>query len=392
MTKDSDRDGHSGRQSLATGLSGWRFLEVAAAIGLLFWLFGSTAKPERATPADVNSRQVAIAPLKHTQQPGSGFTDNRALVPATGVQQPPPPKSQPAPVVAAIPAPAAARAVEPVAKAPVADMPAPTTRSANLAANIPPPPSAAALPVKLDASCPPPEIYVSPLIGGQTQISIQSPCRRGQDVGFVYDGIEIRRQLPASGTGVFALDLFAGDRRSVDVAFADGTRRVIPVTAADLDKVSKIAVRWRAPVNLDLHVFEHAAGAGQPGHVWPGATTSPEAAHKTRAASGLGRGFLTVYDDGQGDKVEVYTYFHGEKDQGGTVAMALDHETRGSLPSEATCGQGPLAKVEFAVSMLSPKGEIARAAGNFKPARCNQPLAAADRFDYALMPTITIRN
>lgn len=403
MTNDSGRNGGglSGRlrRFSLKGVSVWRLLELAAVAAFLVWIFGGTGRPDRSAIGNTVSGRpvVATTPANGPQAAGSAFSDTRALVPGTKgpSQQSPPNKAQTA---AAQPAPAAAlpaRPSEPPAKSPVAEPSTPTqppARPSVLAANIPPPPTAAPIPAKADAACPAPEVHVTPLAGGQTRIRIASPCRRGQDIGLVYDGVEIRRQLPASGTAAFALDLFAGDRRSVDVTFADGSRRVVPVVAADLDKVSKIAVRWRAPVNLDLHVFEHAAGAGQPGHVWAGAATSADAALKTQAASGLGRGFLTAYDDGQGERIEVYTYIHGDKDQGGTVAMALDHETRGSAPTGATCGQGALARVEFAVTMLSPRGEIARAAGRFKPASCDQPLAAVDRFDYALMPTIAVRN
>ena len=168
------------------------------------------------------------------------------------------------------------------------------------------------------------------------------------------------------------------------------------MTGADLDKVSKIAVRWRAPVNLDLHVFEHAAAAGQPGHVWASAPSSSEAALKSAAARGRGAGFFSSFDDypddKAGDRMEVYTYVHGAQDAGDTVAMALDHETRGSQPSPATCGQGAHAKVDFSVTMLSRRGEVVRAGGAFKPARCDQPLSPVERFDYALMPVIAVRN
>ena len=403
MMNDSGRDGGGLfgmlRRLPVRGVSVWRVLELAALAAVLVWMFGGTGRPDRNAGSYGSSRPVATAPATQPPPAGPAFTDTRALVPAgspagSGAREPSPqPKAQHVTVQPAPVAPPLARQPEPV-KAPVepaAPAPAPT-RPSGLTVNIPLPPVAARVPAQAEAACPAPEIHVAPASGGQTQIRIASPCRRGQDIGLVYDGVEIRRQLPASGTAAFALDLFAGYRRSVDVMFADGSRRVIPVVAADLDKVSKISVRWRTPVNLDLHVFEHAAGAGQPGHVWAGSATTADAALKSRAASGLGRGFLTAYDDGQGERLEVYTYIHGEKDQGGTVAMALDHETRGSAPAEATCGQGALARVEFAVTMLSPGGGIARAAGRFKPARCDQPLAATDRFDYALMPAIAVRN
>ena len=87
-------------------------------------------------------------------------------------------------------------------------------------------------------------------------LSIASACHAGQDVRIVYDTAALVRRLSATGALEIVIDLFAGTKRSVDVVFADNARRVIPAVASDMDKVSKVAVIWRAPVNLDLHAFE----------------------------------------------------------------------------------------------------------------------------------------
>ena len=243
---------------------------------------------------------------------------------------------------------------------------------------------------RIDPACAAPEIATEPGRAGTMRIEVQSACRKGQAIVFVYDGIEIRREIPADGGLVFVLDCFAGDRKSVDIVFADGMRRVLPVTAGDLDKVTKVAVRWRSPVNLDLHAFEHATAPNSGAHVFEKAPSAAEAALATARESRRGRGFLSTIDDGQnpGDKLEVYTYVHGETDPDHPVALALDHETRGELPAGPTCGQGALARVEFSITMLSPRGSLVRANGVMKPARCGEPIAIADRLDQALMPVI----
>ena len=373
----------------------WRLLEGLAVASVLVWLV--TGRGERNSAADAH-QQPASARIALPVAPA--FTDARALV--SGPSAAPASAAVPGKVAATPPAPPAVAVKESnlvsksqpaPALAPVASPP--TKPAQQLAANIPPPPAAATPAPSANRNgdaCPPPEIGIVPLPAGQMQVQVNSPCRRGQEIGVSYDTIVLKRSMPTSGTGVFVLDLFASDRKSVDIIFADGTRRVLPAVARDLDKVSKVAIRWRAPVNLDLHVFEHAAKAGGPGHVWSQAPSSAEAAVNAAQSDGLGRGFLNAFDDGNDDKIEIYTYVHGAQDQANTVAMALDHETRGSQPAAAMCGQGAHAKVEFGVTMLSRKGELVRASGAFKPARCDQPLAAAERFDYALMPVIAVRN
>ena len=373
----------------------WRLLEGLAIASVLIWLV--SGRGERNAAADAHQQQASA----RTALPAApAFSDGRALV--SGPTAVPASAAAPARVAAAPPSPPAVPAREPniaskgqpaPAAAPVAPLPVKPTQQ--LAANIPPPPAAATSAPAASRSgeaCPAPEIGIVPLPGGRMQVRVNSPCRSGQEIGVSYDTIVLKRTLPASGTGVFVIDLFASDRKSVDMTFADGTRRVLPAVARDLDRVSKVAIRWRAPVNLDLHVFEHAATAGGPGHVWSQAPSSAEAAVDAARSNGLGHGFLNAFDDGNDDKLEIYTYVHGTQDQGTPVAMALDHETRGSQPTAATCGQGAHAKVEFGITMLSRKGELARASGTFKPARCDQPLAATERFDYALMPVITVQN
>ena len=96
-------------------------------------------------------------------------------------------------------------------------------------------------------------------------LRITAACHPNETVQISYAGAEFLRKLNAWGALDFTLDCFAGTSSVVDVRFGDNTRKTIPVVARDLDKVSKIAVLWRAPVNLDLHVFEYAGVTARPG-------------------------------------------------------------------------------------------------------------------------------
>ena len=95
------------------------------------------------------------------------------------------------------------------------------------------------------------------------------------------------RTLAADGRFDLELDLFAGDRRSADLLFADGTRRVIPTLAHDLDRLTKVAVTWKAPVDLDLHAWEPGPD-GAALHVAAERPSAPRAALEAVEAGGRG--------------------------------------------------------------------------------------------------------
>ena len=231
------------------------------------------------------------------------------------------------------------------------------------------------------------------------QVRVASACRAGQSLKLVYGGAELVRPLGRDGTLDLDLDLFAGDRRSIDVLFADGTRRVLPTLALDLDRVSKVAVTWSAPVDLDLHVWEPAEGGSQqPAHLWAARPSSGPAALESVEAGGRGRGFLGTIDDGRGpgDKLEVYTFLHGTADAVGAggegVRMALDHATRGATPDADNCGTGATARVEFTLVMLARGGEVSRARGTLATVACDRAIDQRDRFDTSLMPVVRPRG
>ena len=226
------------------------------------------------------------------------------------------------------------------------------------------------------------------------RLSIASSCHAGQEVRIVYDAAILVRRLAPAGTLELDIDLFAGGRRSVDVVFGDNVRRILPVVSADLDKVSKVAVIWRAPVNLDLHVFEYAAAAGQPGHLWDRAPGSPAAARALSSEDKRGHGFLSSSDPGRGpgDKLEVYTFLHNDGVMTGSIAMALDYESRGEVPNGAMCGSGDLAKVEYRIATLSRTGAVTRANSTLRAADCNVAIPANVRFDSAALPVMRVRN
>lgn len=244
------------------------------------------------------------------------------------------------------------------------------------------------------AECGAPEITTEALDGGQMRIRVAAPCHKNETVQISYGGAELIRRLDAWGSLDFALDCFVGSSSQVEVRLADGTRRTFAARANDLDNVSKVALIWHAPVNLDLHVFEYGAGFDKPGHVWASAAGSQGAARINAQAERKGHGYLSAADTEKtvGDKVEVYTFFHNDEQSSGSIALALDYETRGDKPSGATCGRGALAEIDFQVVILPRKGQATRQSGVLTRVDCGVSISREARFNQSALPGLRIRK
>ena len=237
------------------------------------------------------------------------------------------------------------------------------------------------------------QIGARAISGGRIVIEIAAPCRANAPVVLRYGPFEFIRQLDSGGRISVQLDLFQGKTASVSLQVGDGPRQPVSLDAVDLGGLSKVAVVWRAPVNLDLHVYEYAALPGTPGHVWAGSPSSAETAESETRSSRRGHGFLSSADDGRGagDHVEVYTFWHHADQQAGLVATALDYETRGAEPAGETCGNGAHASLVYDTFQLGARGQVLRERGTIVAATCGAQLSGAGRFMEDAVPDIDAR-
>lgn len=244
------------------------------------------------------------------------------------------------------------------------------------------------------ANCAETEVTGTPLGGGMMSLRVHAGCLVHQTVRIHYGGAELVRTLDVSGNLELTLDCFAGSAAPVEVRFPDGTRKSIPAVTYELEGVSKVAVIWRAPVNLDLHVFEYAARFGQPGHRWAKSPSSLNATKALLSKEHKGRGFISSIDgdDNSGDKIEVYTFFHDDEQTSGAIGLALDYESRGDQPNGAMCGTGELAEVDFKVVVLPRGGTAARQSGVLTHVDCGTKLTAEARFGQSALPGLRIRK
>ena len=162
----------------------------------------------------------------------------------------------------------------------------------------------------------------------------------------------------------------------------------------DFARISKVAILWRAPVNLDLHAFEYAAERGERGHVYEHAPGTSSTAIREAETAGRGRGFISASDAGQslGDKLEVYTFFHSDDQASGAVDLAIDFETRGDNPVAGTCGTDEHAEIAYRISILNRGKQILSEQGRIAAAECGARLGPDVRYGRNVLPVLKVRK
>ena len=243
-------------------------------------------------------------------------------------------------------------------------------------------------------SCEAAKVSASPLAGGRLQIAIDSPCRRAQNVTLRYGSYDFVRRLGPGGQATLVLDLFMGHKGPATLSFADGSNHNLDTGPGDLTATSKVALIWQSPVDLDLHAIEGGGAFGKPGHRWPGAASTVEAAQAEATGNGRGAGFVSSIDDGghEGTKIEVYTFVHSAEQESGAVSMLIDYVSRGAKPTGEMCGSGALAEIPFTVVVLDHKGQTTTENGIVPAAKCGETLTGNARYLRGALPDLRFRN
>ncbi len=231
-------------------------------------------------------------------------------------------------------------------------------------------------------TCGAPKVRASPAEGGRIELVVTSACRAGQDFDVIYGKLRFQHRLDGRGRANVAFDLFAGPAFKLAVKMTDGDPVEVVVPALDLSSMSKIAIVWSKPVNLDLHVFEYAAGFGKPGHVWQGANRTLSEVLGLVAAEKRAHGYFSSTSDGSGPGVhaEVFTLVRADKQRFGAIAFALDFASRGEKAEGKYCGEGVNASVPYTVYRFSGSGEPTVESGLIAALACGRQLDARMRY------------
>jgi hypothetical protein len=203
--------------------------------------------------------------------------------------------------------------------------------------------------------CAAPTIEIASQSGGQLQLRIQSPCRKGELVIGRYGQIIIMERFDGNGNLAFQLDCFLGDRE-VDLTFMNNWRTTNHFCSTVDNALTKVAIVWRDRVDLDLHAFEYAAAPGSDYDRSARNPSSYQMAQSEYLLSGRSHGFMSTASDGQelGHNVEVYTLPHHPAEPRGLITMAVGLGSRKSAAGGESCSSGrrePL-RVDFDVYVL----------------------------------------
>jgi hypothetical protein len=231
--------------------------------------------------------------------------------------------------------------------------------------------------------CAAPAVEVASEAGGQRQISIQSPCRKGELVIGRYGGFVVMARFDSNGNLIFRLDCFLGDR-DLELTFADDQRATSHACATLDVALTKVAIVWQDRVDLDLHAFEYAALPGSPYDRSARSPGSYQAAQLEYVRSGRSHGFISTVSDGRqpGHNVEVYTLLRHTGEARGLIAMAL---SLGAAIS-GSCNGGPL-RVDLDVYILEQGSRLRNYARTFAAPSCG---GAAEHLFANLVPNIVL--
>ncbi len=190
------------------------------------------------------------------------------------------------------------------------------------------------------------------------------------------------------------LDLFAGDRTSANIEFADGHDSQLSLTGTDVGRLIKVAVIWKSPVDLDLHAMEYAARRGDRGHRSAATPGDADSALRQMNATGRAHGFISHTSTAavEGDKLEVYTLWQSSRQRRGLIALAIENKSRGRNPSGDHCGQGRLASVAFQVVRWMPGRPIVREGARLGAVACGRSLSPEVMLNQAAIRDLSLRR
>jgi hypothetical protein len=238
------------------------------------------------------------------------------------------------------------------------------------------------------------DVTAEALPAGQSQITVTSPCRKSEPIQLTDGAMTMTRSLDGNGRATAVIDVLMPQSTPIVVTFNDGqSRDVVALTGAPAG-VTKVAVIWQGPVDLELHAFEYAALPAEPGHVWSGAKSSHEETLRRTRGDSRGHGFLTSSSEpgAAGGRMQVYSFVHTADAPKGIVTMRPDYASRGELPAGDFCGSGQFSTVAFDVLIRSGTGDIRQERGVIPSARCGEKLDPGARLIGGAVPDIRVRN
>lgn len=200
----------------------------------------------------------------------------------------------------------------------------------------------------------PPSTAIDVMRAGRTRLSVVAPCQAGSVAELTYSGIRFALPLDERGTGDIMTMGFEANAQAV-LSFVDGTQVDFDIPFKSVDRVSRVALVWDLPVNLELNALEFGALPGSDQHV------RPENRRSFQEVRRRGGGFLYSFRSvgGMGQNVDIYSHWKRAGGPNGIVRMMIDFASRNREQLPGTCGEGAFAAPQFLV-IRSNGGQLER--------------------------------
>jgi hypothetical protein len=238
-----------------------------------------------------------------------------------------------------------------------------------------------------------PTLAAEPVVGGRVRLALEASCAAGRPVVVAYGGIETEHAIGPDGKASIVVDAFLGSRDPIVVRLSPDWSKEVPVTKLEGERVSKAAIVWSGPVDLNLHAFEAAAAPGERGHVWSGAPSSADEAERERDGVRRSRGFFGRVGKGHptARAAEIYTVLHAPGEPAGVVELAVVRAGQGEGARRTDCaGSTGGAEVAFELVLLAPDGSVTRRRAALAAIECEQPASREARFDTDRLPRVRL--
>ncbi|MEM7423231.1 MAG: hypothetical protein AAF334_05870, partial [Pseudomonadota bacterium] len=188
----------------------------------------------------------------------------------------------------------------------------------------------------------------------RSMLEIDAPCHAGTIAELVYSGMRLAVDIDDFGKGrIEVLGFEPNSYAQVHLAGGDVLEFDIPFKG--MDRISRVAVVWDQPIDIDLNAIEFGETPGGENHVWTG---NPRSFRDVRRNGG---GFLTAFSKSGpfGQNAQVYSHYSRRGGETGVVKLAIDFVTRNRDRLSEACGQGAYAEPEFMV-IRSEDGRLSR--------------------------------
>lgn len=201
---------------------------------------------------------------------------------------------------------------------------------------------------------------------GVVDFRITSPCRPGAAFSVNAGPLSLQTAFDKEGKARLQIPLL---QESTDVTWTagDGTTKTEPVRFAGARDAFRIALVWRQPVDLQLHVVEPGGSVnGEKGHVW---RKQPNEDFK----SGVGSLQIDADSAAGASRVELYDVPPARNPHNGLFKVYVDFAARGDVAAAPYCGTGEMAAPSFEIWVLRyGRRDNARRFG-FRPEECGSP-------------------